>query len=535
MTARSARDLLQALPLSVPGQPVAPARVALVRPPTLQILGSLSYLGAIPPIGLAYVAAVLSEAGHEVHVLDAACEALDQFVKVDSPLGSLYLNGLTPEQVVQRLPAGIQVLGITHMFLHEWPTVRALAELAKARFPGLVVVLGGENASAFWPYILAQTEAVDCCVVGEGEAAMLDLVACVQAGRPLEGIPGLACRGLQGAPSPRPRIRALDQLPLPAWHLFPVENYFRAADAFGVHRGRSMPLVASRGCPFQCTMCSSPSMWTTRYFTRPPRDVTDEIELYVRRYAISNIDFCDLTPILERRWILEFCLELEARSLPVTWQLPVGTRSEVLDAEVLRRMYAAGCRNLSFSPESGSERLLALLKKNVDLRRLMTSVVEARKAGLVTRINVILGHPEERRSDVWQTLKYALEGAWRGCHDLAVMMFSPYPGSEDHERLRAAGKLGSQVDYYVALARSGHSRQTFNPAMGSRELLLLQLSMMAAFYGVAYLRSPGRLLRLVKSLLTGREEDQMEQLLRTKLRQFRLALKSWFRGRSKPD
>ncbi|MBM3460680.1 MAG: B12-binding domain-containing radical SAM protein [Armatimonadetes bacterium] len=281
------------------------ARLALVRPPAFQILKSLSYYGAVPPIGLAYVAAALRDAGHHLQVIDGAGEALDRFTPLGTSIGVLHLNGLTPAEIVARLEPGTEILGITHMFLHEWPTVREIAERARARFPGLFVMVGGENATAFWGEILQETEAVDCCVLGEGEATVLEVVARVKRGEPLEGLPGVATRG--GASGLPARVRNLSEIAPPAWELFPMDAYMAAADNFGVHRGRSIPMLATRGCPFQCTFCSSPQMWTTRYVTRPPREVVDEIKRYVAAYGVENVDFCDLTAIVKKDWILEFC------------------------------------------------------------------------------------------------------------------------------------------------------------------------------------------------------------------------------------
>ena len=96
-------------------------------------------------------------------------------------------------------------------------------------------------------------------------------------------------------------------------------------------------------------------MWTTRYVTRTPGDVADEISDYVERYGVSNIDFHDLTSMLTKRWIVQFCDEVQTRGLQISWQLPSGTRCEALDAEALAALYRSGCRNLSYSPESGSE------------------------------------------------------------------------------------------------------------------------------------------------------------------------------------
>ncbi len=514
-------------PLAAPSP--RPVRVALVRPPIFQILTSLSYFGAVPPIGLAYIAAVLREAGHALTVVDAAGEALDRVVRVGGAVSSLYRSGLTPEEVVARLPVDTELVGITHMFHHEWPTIRAIAEGARARCPRAFIVVGGENATAAWEQILAECPAVDACVLGEGEATALELAARLAAGAPLDDLAGLALRAPPDgrrteAPRLPRRLTRLDAIPLPAWELFPMAAYFRGADTFGVHRGRSIPLLATRGCPFQCTFCSSPKMWTTRYVTRPPQDVVDEIRTWIERYGVDNVDFCDLTAIIKRDWILEFCQRLDDSGVRVTWQLPVGTRSEALDGEVLRALYRTGCRNLTYAPESGSPRLLKLIKKRVQLPRLTASLREAVGAGLVARMSIILGHPKETRADVLQTVRLLWTAARMGCHDVSVMIFAPYPGSEDYAELEAAGLVGGDVaDAYVGLARSGGSARTFNPTMGRNELLAWQWSMLLFFYGVAYVRRPARILDMLRMFATGSEQSQVEQLVRTKLGQVREA------------
>jgi radical SAM superfamily enzyme YgiQ (UPF0313 family) len=108
----------------------------------------------------------------------------------------------------------------------------------------------------------------------------------------------------------RPRIRDLDDLPLPAWDLFPLENYLSEGHGWGVNRGRSMPIVASRGCPYQCTFCSNPNMWTTRWVVRKVDNVIEEIVLYINKYNATNFDFQDLTAIVKKDWIKDFCLKL---------------------------------------------------------------------------------------------------------------------------------------------------------------------------------------------------------------------------------
>ena len=502
---------------------VASARVALIRPPILQIPVSFSSYGAIPPIGLAYVAAALRDAGHHVTFVDGAGEALTRFLNIPGPTGTLLLNGLTPAEIVDRVPASTEIVGITHMFLHEWPTIREIAERVKAKIPGVSVVLGGENATGFWPWIFKETTAVDYCVLGEGEATMLELVARLKTGLATGDLRGIAARTQSEVQAGLPvRLTQLETIPRPAWEYVNIDGYMALADTHGVNRGRSMPMLATRGCPYQCTFCSSPSMWTTRYVLRTPEDVVDEIKAYVKQYGVNNVNFCDLTAIIQRQWTIDFCKLLIKENLGICWQLPSGTRSEALDEEVLGLMYAAGCRNLTYAPESGSQRMLDVIKKRVKVPRLLASMRAAECLGLRTRVNIIVGHPEERRRDVPASFKLLLKAAWLGCHDTSVMIFAPYPGSEDFNRLVDAGKVSITEDYYyVALSRTGRSSNTYNPQMGRRELFLIQLAMLVAFYGVAYTVRPWRLWQVVRGLITGAEENIVHQTIRTKLRQFK--------------
>ena len=501
-----------------------PARITLIRPPILQIPVSFSSFGAIPPIGIAYVAAVLRDAGHHVTMIDAPGEALERFISVPSPAGTLQLNGLTAAEIVDRMDPDTEIIGITHMFLHEWPTIREIAERVKARIPGATVVLGGENATGFWEWIFRETDAVDYCVLGEGEATMLELVARIKRGLPTGDLQGLACRA---APSSlgtelSARITHLETIPWPAWEYVNLSRYMAVADTHGVHRGRSMPMLATRGCPYQCTFCSSPSMWTTRYVVRTPDDVVQEMKAYVDRYQVNNVNFCDLTAIIQREWTIEFCKILIKEKLDVSWQLPSGTRSEALDAEVLRLMYQAGCRNITYAPESGSERMLNVIKKKVKLPMMLASLKAAEREGHRTRVSIIIGHPEERRRDTWQSVKLLVKTALIGCHDASVMVFAPYPGSADFKNLVDAGKLTiSENYYYVALSRGGRSSSTYNPEMSKRELFFIQLGMLLLFYSLAYLVRPWRLFTLVRGLVTGKEENIVHQTIRTKIKQFR--------------
>jgi anaerobic magnesium-protoporphyrin IX monomethyl ester cyclase len=301
-----------------------------------------------------------------------------------------------------------------------------------------------------------------------------------------------------------------------------MEKYWEYADFFSIDRGRSIPVMATRGCPYKCSFCSSPQMWTTRYIVREPEDVVDEIADYVERYGIENINFCDLTAITKRKWTLRFCDELERRDLGVTWQLPVGTRSEALDAEVLRRLAETGCRYVTYAPESGSERMLKVYDKRVNLDSMLESLKEAHRAGLQTRVNIIIGHPEERWSDVWQSLKFLMRAAFAGCDDVAAIMFCPYPGSRNFEDLVESGRF--EIDesaYYVGISRTSADHKSYNDKLSTRQLRMIQLGMALTFYGLGLIRRPSRLIKYVRAQVFGEERTFFDQFLRGRLRGFR--------------
>lgn len=501
-------------------------QIVLIRPPILELKANLSSYGAIPPIGLAYIAASLQAAGHVVKVIDAPGEAIHKFYEIQSPVGTVLVNGLNSDEIVERIPTTAQYVGITHMFLHEWPIIKETAVKIKNKNPNCKIILGGENVTAFWSWIFKDCEAIDYCVLGEGEATivrLIDHLANVKtAAIDFDGVATRDHLNSTIQPSLPTRQSDLNLIAWPAWSLFPIENYLQVSDHHGVHRGRSMPILATRGCPFRCTFCSSPQMWTTKYYTREPSDVVQEMKLYIEKYQVENFNFCDLTAIIDKNWIVQFCHILLSQKLNITWQLPTGTRSEALDEEVLTLLYQTGCRNITYAPESGSVRMLKILRKKVQLPRMIESLKQAKKAKMITRINIIIGHPAEIRFDWWSNLKFILRCAVLGVNDIAVMIFAPYPGSEDFKNLLNEKRLNFDASYsYMALARSGTSTLSYNKKIGIYELLFLQYFFLIAFYATAYLAYPYRWLSLLKSIFSGQEETQLDQLIRTRLQRLK--------------
>jgi radical SAM superfamily enzyme YgiQ (UPF0313 family) len=195
------------------------------------------------------------------------------------------------------------------------------------------IVAGGEHVTGMGEYSLRDCDALDCWVLGEGEDTIVELVEAKKSNKVLGNIPGLAYRVADEirVNSRRTRIRGVSKIPWPEWELFPLNAYFNADMHFGVESEVTIPVLASRGCPYLCTFCSSPQMWGTRWEARLPEELLDEIEFYMDRYNATNFDFFDLTAIIRKDWIVAFCKLIIQRGLKINYELSVGTRSEALD------------------------------------------------------------------------------------------------------------------------------------------------------------------------------------------------------------
>lgn len=471
--------------------------VCLIRPPaftTLQDVGQ----DATPPIGLAYLAAAVRAAGHPVTVVDGIGEAIHQYSAIPG-YDEAYLHGLTFAELIERVPADSRVIGVSCMFSSQWVFIKDIFPKLRARCPDAVIVLGGEHATACPEYVLNNTPEVDVCVLGEGEETFVELIAAVAQTRPMDTIAGVALRGADGIvrTQPRNRLTDIDAIPAPAWDLFPLETYIDNAFTYGTNHGRSMPVLASRGCPYACTFCSSEKMWTRRWLARDPALLLEEMKGYMARYRVSNFDFYDLTAIVDRNWIIRFCNLIIEQDLDITWQLPSGTRSEALDPEVVRLLRDSGCRNMNYAPESGSVPELKRIKKMVNLDRMLESIRAASRMGIEVKCNFIFGMPGADWSDVRRTLRYIVRIAVAGCQDISAFPYLAYPGTAMFDGLAEEKKVAVSDDYLKRLAvftDIGKS-VSVNDRFSARTLGRLCFGAMALFYGVSWLCRPWRPVR----------------------------------------
>ncbi len=492
------------------------AKITLIRPPTA-VPKWAHTTPTCPPIGLVYVAASLEAAGHQVQIIDAVGEAVFQMQPVPAR-PSILSHGLTFEQIIERIEPGTEFFGVSCMFSHEWPLTKSLIRMIREHYPNRPILGGGEHITAVPEESLRTCAELDYCVLGEGEEGMVDLVEAIANGRDVKKVTGIALRqdGGTARTAQRARIRAIDEIPQPRWDLVPLSNYLDNGFGFGVTRGRSMPIIATRGCPYQRTFCSNPQMWTTTWLARDPASVVAEMKEYIAKYQAENFDFYDLTAIVKKDWIICFGTMLLDEGLKITWQLPSGTRSEAIDEEVAKMLYASGCRNLSYVPESGSPAVLKRIKKKVQLDRMELSMRQSIRSGLNIKANIILGFPGETHREVWQTFRFLARMAVLGVQDMSISPFSPYPGSELFDDLTKAGKITKMDDeYYWNLASYTDITKSvsYSQHVSNRWLSFYRITGMLMFYVLCYLARPLRFFRTIRNLITKQHESRLEMSL----------------------
>ena len=478
-------------------------KVCLIEPPKYVSLTNFVSTISMPPIGLAYIASAIRESGHEVVVIDGPGSAPRNYYNYKD---LVRVRGLTQDQIIESIPSDAQVIGLGCMFTSHWVYVRELIERIHSTFPDALLVMGGEHVTGFPEFSLEESP-LDCVVLGEGEETIVELLHHFEKDLPLEQLSGVAFRNGKGeikVNQRRQRMKDIDAIAKPAWDLFDIPRYNEVNQPHGAAQGKFIPMLATRGCPFSCTFCTSPNMWTTEWVPRNYKLVVDEMQEYQRDYGISDFQFEDLTAIVRKDWIVSFCDEIIARKMKVTFQLPSGTRSEGIDFEVAKKLKAAGCHEFSFAPESGDPRILKAIKKKVDLEKMYESAHSALDAGINVGCFFIIGFPEDTYRSVLKTYGAIIRCGLIGFTNVNLNAYSPQPNTESFQALQKEGVITDFDDEYLmslfTFQDFGARKTSYNSKFGNLELSFMVNLGVLIFYMVYFLRKPSRIFQLFSDL-----------------------------------
>ncbi len=431
-------------------------KVCLIRPPKLA-LESSSPVVSFPPLGLAIIAAVLKENNIAVHVIDAACQKPNKKNTLPNNIykSSKKLNrnlttiGLSTKEIVNSIPKDVDIIGISCMFSSDWIYDRFLIKTIASAFKNSKLIAGGESITGMYKQILRQCPELNVCFLGESEDSIMEYVNAIKKNEPIEHIEGIAFQenGKIIKTPIKKRIREPDKLPFPAWEFFPLKNYPKPIEKEN-YNYITIPLLATRGCPYRCTFCTSPNMWGTKYIMRSPENVISEIEYIIEKFGIKCFDFFDLTAIINKRWILSFINLIKEKNIDIKWRFPAGTRSEAITAEVASELIENGCDVLIYAPETGSKRMLKIIKKRVQIKNMLQSMKSSKQKGLRVMINMIIGLPNEKHIDIFASCWFLIKCAKIGVNDVGLAKFRPYPGSELFNELEKENQINLSNDLY---------------------------------------------------------------------------------------
>lgn len=360
----------------------------------------------IPYMGLAYLAAVLRDAGHQVAAFNGAIHDDPEKKFVER------VTALRPDLVAFTAPTCKIV------------QAERLAALAKDTQPGVVTIIGGWHATAVPEETMQLFTAFDYLLAGEGENTIRQFTAALENDRGLTEVPGLAWRadGEVALNPPAPEPVDLTTLPWPAWDLFDVE---RSVPMYRHGHGKiDYPLLAKRGCPYRCLFCKDEQREPVRF--RDMDDMFAEIHAAMDRWPMDGIQFFDETFTLSRTRTVALCERFLAEDLPSTLRWNAATRVDCIDADLLKLMNRAGCHVLQFGVESGNQQVLDANRKRTTLQQCRDAVRWCREAGIQPDMSFIFGLPYDNRHTVLDTARFSRE---LDPDFVAYFTYIPFPGT----------------------------------------------------------------------------------------------------------
>ena len=419
-------------------------RVCLINPPRIQpkAWGKPS---VYQPMDLAYVAAVL-EKTHEIQVIDVPNEGWEILVEME---GAMYRQGLKNEVVAERIKSFKPELVVMSIPFSGWARAAfQVAATVKGVDKDIKVALFGLHASAR-PNECLKQENVDFVVIGEPELTVLELANTLANEKEvklsqIKGI-GFIENGKVTITPPRPFIEDLDTLPFPARHLLPMKQFFEAAKKIPISGNLKKPsirMLTSRGCPQNCIFCSNNIVMGHKWRGRSAENVVAEIEQIVNTYGVRQIDFLDDNIAFNRKRLETICNLLIEKRLRIEWCTPNGVRADSLDAELLAKMRAAGCKKILVAPESGVQRIVDdVIKKKQSLKRVEEVVSAAHKFGIKVGCFFILGMIGETKQDMKETIKFAQKLRQLGAEYFYFSYATPLYGTELYRQAKEGGFL----------------------------------------------------------------------------------------------
>jgi len=406
------------------------------------------------PLGLGYIAAVLKNNDFAVSIYNADFHTSPQYLRYTRLLekSSSYCNALNDSSnaVWAEVRDIIRsqdpdVVGITVKTV-KLKAAQLIAGICKSIGKDIIVVAGGPHCTALADQVLRDRN-IDYVVRAEGELAFLELLNAINQGRSVQEIAGLSYRNNSDIihNNNRSLVPDLDDIPFPDRNAL-VDRTLYDSDAFG-------DIITSRGCPFNCAYCASHLTWTKKVRYRSIANILLEVKSVIRLFGTRQFTFWDDSFTLSKKRIIEFCGVLKDEKLGINWGC--NTRFDLLDEDIIKAMKQVGCNNIELGVESGSPRIIELIRKNVPVQRMRDIAAMLRKHKLYWSGFFMIGLPSETCNDMKMTIDLMKE---LKPNYATLSVFTPYPGTELWDILMRNGCVSTDMDWH----RYSHQSRTNN-------------------------------------------------------------------------
>lgn len=379
------------------------------------------------PLGLAYIASALREAGHDVSIYNQ-----DIYHYPDNHL-TQYLNENRFDVVGIGVIAGY----------YQYKKLLKLSDAINASNQRPIYIIGGHGPSPEPKHFLIKTKSDFICI-GEGETTIVELLESLQGNKDIHDVKGIAFMESDNLiiTESRPLIKDLDSIPLPAWDLFPMEHYVLFNYPNMKNNERSFTVLSGRGCPFQCNFCYR---MDKGFRPRSAESIINEIKILKEKYNVSYIDFSDelLMSSIERT--KKLCQAFIDANLNIKWDC--NGRLNFAFPEVLEIMKKAGCVFINYGIECMDDEILKVMKKNLTVNQIITGIEATLKAGISPGLNIIFGNIGEDKATLQKGVDFLLKYD-DGAQLRTIRPVTPYPGSPLYYYAIEEGLLKDVVDFY---------------------------------------------------------------------------------------
>lgn len=387
-----------------------------------------------PPPGIGYLAAILEKHGIKVSIIDPVPEDLS---KTD-----------VENKIVELKP---KVVGLTCLTSYRHDTFE-LAERIKSRSPEVNVLVGGAHVSFLDEITLERIKGIDAIVRGEGEYTCLEYVKAALTDQSFDHILGLTYREKGGEIIRNPDrslIEDLDSLPFPAYHLFKrFRKYPQLIEVPPAFRNLiHAPIVSSRGCPFNCIFCATVRFWTRKFRPRSAKKVVDEMQYLNNKFGVQYIRFYDDNFTVDKNRVIEICDEIIKRDIKIKWRCE--SRIDGTNREMLQRMAEAGCHQVEYGIETGSDKVMKNINKKIKLEKVPDVVKMCKEFGLEAKAFFIIGLPGETAKDFKKTIEISKHFDYFGIAQLMI-----FPGQSLYEDMKSKNKIDDEIWFQKNLSNS---------------------------------------------------------------------------------